>query len=151
MMTRCSRSTSAQRSPAASPRRSPRRAIGHHIAKQAVLGDAVEEGGQLPGGPYRHRRAHSTALPGLDPVVGPHLRLRPARGGQLDEPGRIVAQQPVADRGVERRAQRRADAVQGRRGGWATVAGIGARQPGEHRRDLVAGQLTEPNAAQVRG
>jgi hypothetical protein len=72
----------------------------------------------------------------------PDLRLRSAWRRQFDESGRVVAQQPVADRRVERRPQRGADAVQRRRCGWTAVAGVGGGQltptadpfaPAEHR------------------
>jgi hypothetical protein len=49
--------------------------------EQPVLMHVVEEPGQLAGGPHGDAGAGFAAPPGVDPVVGPHLRLRATRGG----------------------------------------------------------------------
>jgi hypothetical protein len=147
---RPSRSTSTQRSPAASPRRSPRSAISHHRAYSLSAFDEAEELGELVLGPYCDRRPFSAVLPRLDPGLGPDLGRRPAWRGQLDLPGRVVPQQPFPDGGVEGRPQRRPDPMQRRRRQRPPMTRRRLGQHSEHLRHIPAGQLGQPDPAQVR-
>jgi hypothetical protein len=118
--------------------------------EQPVAGDMVEEGGGLLHGPDRDRIALPGLPPRLDTVISPHLRLRAARGGQLDVPGRVGRQQPLPDRSVERGAQGRPNTVQCGRGWWPSIPVVGGRQRGDHVSDVPGGQLTQPDPAQMR-
>jgi hypothetical protein len=149
MKVRWSRSTSTQRSPATSPRRSPAQR-GQPQRIQPVVADLLEEHGELTRGPHAHRRPFPVLSPGPHPLLGPHLGVRPARRWQLDQPGRVVADQPVPDRGVQRRPQGRSDAVQGGRCRRPAVPVAGRRQHGEHPRHLPAGQISQPDPTQMR-
>jgi hypothetical protein len=96
--------------------------------EQPVVGDEPEERGQLLDRPHRHREPPTVFAPGFDAVVGPHLRVRAARRGQLDVAGRVVTQQALADRGVQR-AERRVARMR------CSVAGVGGRP---HRLSVAA-------------
>jgi hypothetical protein len=82
---------------------------------QPVTGDAVQELRGLGSGPHRHGGTFPGALPVLDPARRPHHRPGPAGARQLGPAGRVLADEPAADGGIQRRAQRGADPVQ--RGG----------------------------------
>jgi hypothetical protein len=95
---------------------------------QSILSHEPQELGQQLRGPHRHREPLPRPAPLAGPVLGPHLRLRPARRRQLDEPRRIVPDQPFPDRRIQRRTQRRPHTVQSRRKRQAThLFGVAAR------------------------
>src|SRR5207248_974311 len=77
-MARWSRSTSVQRSPAASPRRSPRWAISHHSAYSRSSATDPKNATSC----WTVHTATAERSPrSRQAVVGPHQGLRPARGG----------------------------------------------------------------------
>jgi hypothetical protein len=61
--------------------------------------------GEVVGGPHRDRRADPGGRPFGDPPVGPYLRMRLAVGRDLDVAGRVVADDALADGGVQRGPQ----------------------------------------------
>jgi hypothetical protein len=73
----------------------------------------------------------------------------PLRGCRLGPP-QVSHGEPVPDRSVQRRTQRRPDPVQCGRCRRPTIPIHRRAQRREHRRHLTAGQLTEPDPAQVR-
>ncbi len=61
--------------------------------------------GEVVGGPHRDRRADPGGRPSGDPPVGPYLRMRLAVGRDLDVAGRVVADDALAEGGVQRGPQ----------------------------------------------
>jgi hypothetical protein len=70
----------------------------------------------LPQRPDGDRRADAVAVPGLDALVGPDDRVRPYRLVEADLGERVGGDEALADGGVQRRPQRRADPVDGGHG-----------------------------------
>ena len=82
---------------------------------EPVGGDPVQERREVLSGPDGDLLPGAVLLPLLDAFVRPDDRMRSGPPGQFDPAGGVVGDQVVADGGVQRAAQRRLDAVQGRR------------------------------------
>jgi len=81
MMTLWSRSTSGPAQPGGPTAAQPAQRDQPPHRVQPIVVDVLKERGQLRGGPHRDREALPGAAPQRDALIGPHLRLRPARRG----------------------------------------------------------------------
>jgi hypothetical protein len=103
---------------------------------QPVLFDRGEELSGLLRGPHCDRGPFAGPPPLLDPEGRPHHRTGPTGPGQLGMGGRVLADQPAADRRVQRGPQRGPDPGQ-RRGRDRRPQGVVLTDDrGEHRLHL---------------
>jgi hypothetical protein len=117
--------------------------------RETVVLHPDEEGDQLPQRPDRHRRADPVPPPGLDALVGPDDRPGPYRLVEPDLRQRVAEHEALADGGVQRGPQGRADPVDRGRGDQRSAAGALAGQQAETCLQPLAGQVGQGDPAEA--
>ncbi|GAA0236872.1 hypothetical protein GCM10009539_22710 [Cryptosporangium japonicum] len=115
---------------------------------QPVAFGPVQEHDGLLDGPDRDRLAGAVPFPGLGLRGGPHHSVRPACRRELEAAGGVVGEQALADRGVQRGPQRRANLVQRRGGERIPVAVSPGPEPGEGGGQLAELEPVEPDLSE---